>query len=113
MIILKGKMNLQMNITQEGLQTFFKEYQVKALQALWESSEGMSSRDVWEAVGADSISRASIINFLNDCVEENDLLNVEYITGKGGHRGIYKPKRNEAETKEYLKKSFREKLETI
>lgn len=91
---------------------FFKDYQVKTLEALWESNPGMISREVWEAVGADSISRASVINFLKDCIE-NDLLQVEYVTGKGGYRGIYKPKRNEAETKEYLKKAFKEKLETL
>ena len=101
-----------MDMAREGLHMFFKDYQVKTLKALWGSNPGMLSREVWDAVGADSISRASIINFLNDCVE-NDLLEVEYITGKGGHRGIYKPKRNQAETKEYLKQVFIEKLETL
>ena len=101
-----------MDMAQEGLHMFFKDYQVKTLKALWASNEGMSSLDVWAAVGADSISRASIINFLNGCVE-NDLLTVEYITGKGGHRGIYKAKRNEAETKEFLKNAFKQKLETL
>lgn len=91
---------------------FFKDYQVKTLKALWKSNEGMSSRDVWVAVGPDSISRASVINFLNDCLE-NDLLEADYITGKGGHRGIYKPKRNEADTKEYLKRVFKDKLDTL
>jgi hypothetical protein len=91
---------------------FFKDYQVKALKALWRANDGMSSRIVWEAVGPDNISRASIINFLNDAVE-NDLLEVDHITGKGGHRGIYKPKRDEAGTKRYLKKVFREKLDAL
>jgi hypothetical protein len=105
-------MNLQMDMTREGLYMFFKDYQVKALKALWGSNPGKLSREVWEAVGPESISRASIINFLNDCVA-NDLLKVEFITGKGGHRGLYKPKRSEADTKEYLKKAFKEKLETL
>jgi hypothetical protein len=91
---------------------FFRGYQVKALKALWSSDEGMSSREVWDAVGSDRISRASIINFLNDATE-NDLLEVEYTTGKGGHRGIYSPKRDEKETKEYLKKLVTEKLQTL
>lgn len=101
-----------MDMTQEGLHMFLKDYQVKTLEALWASNPGMSSREVWAAVGADSISRASIINFLKDSVE-NDLLEVDYITGKGGHRGIYKPKRNEADTKEYLKRVFKDKLDTL
>jgi hypothetical protein len=96
----------------EGLYMFFKDYQVEALKALWKSIEGMSSRAVWEAVGADSISRASIINFLNDAVQ-NDLLEVSHITGKGGHRGIYKPKRDEVGTKNYLKKVFKERLDLL
>jgi hypothetical protein len=112
-MIIKYKMNLQMDIDKEGLNMFFKDYQVKALKALWDSAEGLSSREVWEAVGSSKISRASIINFLNESVEENDLLEVEYITGKGGHRGIYKPKRSKAETKNFLKKAFTEKLENL
>lgn len=91
---------------------FFKNYQVKTLKVLWGANDGLSSREIWEAVGEDSVSRASIINFLKDCLE-NDLIEAEYITGKGGHRGIYKPKRSEAETNEFLKKVFKEKLDTL
>ena len=101
-----------MDTAQEGLAMFFKDYQVKTLKALWGADDGLSSREVWEAVGVDSISRASVINFLKDCLD-NDLLEAEYTTGKGGHRGIYKPKRGEAETKEFLKKMFKEKLDTL
>ena len=101
-----------MDLTREGLLMFFKGYQVKALEALWGNNDGMSSRDVWDAVGVDSISRATIINFLYAGVE-NDLLSVEYVTGKGGHRGIYKPRRSKGETKEYLKQVFKQKLDTL
>ena len=52
-------------------------------------------------MGADSISMARFINFLNECLE-NDLLEADYIIGKGGQRGIYRPNRSEAVTKEYL-----------
>ena len=90
---------------------FFKPYQVKALNTLWKADRRLNSREVWEAV--DNISRASVINFLNDAVEELDLLDVEYTTGKGGHRGIYTPKRNEKETREYLKQVVTEKLKTL
>jgi len=79
-----------MDLTREGLLMFFKEYQVAALEALWGNNDGMSSRDSWDAVGVDSISRASIIYFLYTGVE-NDLLTVEYVTGKGGHRGSISP----------------------
>jgi hypothetical protein len=104
-------MNLSLDLSREGLEMFFKPYQVKALETLWKADRGLSSREVWDAV--DKISRASVINFLNDAVEELDLLEVEYTTGKGGHRGIYIPKRNEKETREYLKQVVTKKLITL
>ena len=36
-------MNLSMDTSQEGLDMFFKDYQVKALKALWKSDEGFSA----------------------------------------------------------------------
>jgi hypothetical protein len=41
------------------------------------------------------------------------LLEVEYTTVKGGHRGIYSPKRSEKDTREYLKQVITEKLKTL
>ena len=58
------------------------------------------------------ISRASVINFLDE-MTENGLLTKHEITGKGGHRGIYKTLHDEVETREYLKTIFREKLELL
>ncbi len=57
-------MKLTMDLSQDGLLMFFKDYQVKALRTLWSSEEGLNSRQVWEAVGEKNISRASVINFL-------------------------------------------------
>jgi predicted transcriptional regulator len=91
---------------------FFKPYQVKALEALWGSGVGLSSREVWEAVGIYEISRASVINFLNDAVEYG-LIMVTQITGKGGHRGIYTPMFDEEGTKKYLVKVFKERLDAL
>ncbi|OGD45566.1 hypothetical protein A3K69_08405 [Candidatus Bathyarchaeota archaeon RBG_16_57_9] len=86
-----------------------KDYQEVALQYLWRlDGEGASSRDVWVQVNEDlkgqrTISRASIINFLNSMVDEG-VLNYTETTGKGGHRRIYSAKYNEAEFKEYIAK---------
>ncbi len=86
-----------------------KDYQEVALQYLWRlDGSGASSRDVWMQVNEDlkgkkTISRASIINFLNSMVDES-VLNYTEITGKGGHRRIYSAKYNEAEFKEYVAK---------
>ncbi len=86
-----------------------KDYQEVALHYLWRiDGKGASSRDVWMQVNEDldgkrTISRASIINFLNSMVDEG-VLNYTEITGKGGHRRIYSAKYNEAEFKQYVAK---------
>ncbi|MBD3173073.1 hypothetical protein GF326_11435 [Candidatus Bathyarchaeota archaeon] len=86
-----------------------KDYQELALKYLWRlDGEGASSRDVWVQVNEDlgendSISRASIINFLNSMVDEG-VLNYTETTGKGGHRRIYTAKYDETEFKEYIAK---------
>ena len=49
----------------------------------------------------ESISRASIINFLNAMVDDG-VLNYTEITGKGGHRRIYSAKYDEAEFKQFV-----------
>ena len=103
---------MTMDLSQDGLLMFFKDYQVKALRTLWSSDKGLNSRQVWEAVGEKNISRASVINFLASAVE-NGLLDVTYETGKGGHRGIYKPKYNEEGTKEVIRKVFKERLDVL
>lgn len=86
-----------------------KDYQEVALKYIWRiDGRGASSRDVWTQVNKDltgirTISRASIINFLNSMVDEG-VLNYNEITGKGGHRRIYSAKYNEAEFKQYVAK---------
>ena len=83
-----------------------KDYQEEALRFIWENKgQGASSREVWVHVNKTlktrSISRASIINFLNAMVDEGALAYIE-ITGKGGHRRIYSTKLNEAQFKQYV-----------
>ena len=101
-----------MDLSQKGLLMFFKEYQLDMLKTLWKSTEGLNSRQVWEAVGGDKISRASVINSL-DAMVENGLLSKTSRTGKGGHRGIFSPKFDEAGTKQYLVKVFKERLDSL
>ena len=101
-------MNIKMDLSEKGLQMFFKDYQIDALKAIWEHNE-LNSRQVWEAVGSDRISRASIINFLEDAVE-NGLLEKYEVTGKGGHRGIYRHKYTEPEFKQHIAEQIFSKL---
>jgi len=79
------------------------------MQYLWalEEGEGAGSGKCWEATNLvlkeseKSISRASIIFFLNDMVDEGVLKYVER-TGKGGHHRVYSPAFDETGFREYL-----------
>lgn len=99
----------------DGLRTVVKDYQEVSLRYLWSlDGGGASSRDVWvnvnkDLMGKSTISRASIINFLNSMVDE-DALDYTEITGKGGHRRIYTAIYDEAGFKEYLAKTVISKL---
>ena len=98
-------MTLTIRTGDAGLSMFFRDYQQIALQCLWEADGGKSSREVWEYVNKNleigSISRASIINFLNSMVDD-DMLDYETTTGKGGHRRIYHKKYSQSEFKQKL-----------
>ena len=102
-------MPITVDTSGEGLAMVLKDYQEVALRYLWRlDGEGASSRDVWVQVNDDlmgkrTISRASIINFLNSMVDEG-VLNYTEITGKGGHRRIYSAKYDEAGFKQYIAK---------
>ena len=86
-----------------------KDYQKAALRYIWRlGGEGAGSHDVWVQVNEDlkgerTISRASIINFLNAMVDDG-VLNYTEITGKGGHRRIYSMRYDEAGFKEHIAK---------
>lgn len=98
-------MTLTIRTGEAGLSMFLRDYQQIALQCLWEADDGKNSREVWEYVNkkleVGSISRASIINFLNSMVDD-DMLNYETTTGKGGHRRIYHKKYSQSEFKQKL-----------
>lgn len=106
-----------LNTKGEGWESILRPYQIVAMKYLWRKDVGQgSSRDVYEAVnkemGENSISRASIINSLNMLVDEG-VLSFHEITGKGGHRRIYKAVFDETETKRFLAIRFVDKLDEI
>ena len=108
-------MDLVMDLTKTGLDMFFKSYQVAALNILWSSRDPLSSRQVWEQTNmqlSGSISRASIINFLNASVEKG-LLDYVEITGKGGYRRLYSSRLTKPETSTFLTEKVRESLQTL
>ena len=86
-------MPLVIDSTKEGFEKVLREYQIEALKQIWShKGDGMTSREVYiavnEVLGARSVSRASIINFLNAMCEEG-VLDFEEETCKGGMRRKY------------------------
>ena len=104
-------MDLKMDLGQEGLLMFFKPWQLQCLNTLRKKDKPISSREVWEPI-KNEISRASVINFLED-MTENTLLMKSETTGKGGHRGLYKTVYDEAGTRQYLKRVFKQRLDQL
>jgi hypothetical protein len=99
-------MTLKFNPDNDGLLKVFRVYQEEALRFVWErNEEGAVSRLVWSTVNEKltgrSISRASIINFLNAMVAEG-VLDYDERTGKGGYHRVYRPKLDETAFNLYL-----------
>jgi predicted transcriptional regulator len=96
---------IEYNTNEKGLQAVLKDWMEVALRVIWESPVGLNSRAVWIRVNEEikpmTISRASIIFFLNDMVEMG-VLRGDKRTGKGGYQGIYSPALNESEYKIYI-----------
>jgi predicted transcriptional regulator len=101
------KMTLTFDPAGKGLEKVLKDYQEEALRFVWKTDvEGLSSRQVWTRVnevlpGGRTISRASIINFLNAMVDEG-VLNYTETTGKGGYRRIYSPRLDERAFRKHI-----------
>jgi predicted transcriptional regulator len=100
---------------QRGLRKTLKEYEEYALRYIWEvGEEGAGSGKTWlhvnERLGdGNSISRASVIFFLNRMVDEG-VLGYNDATGKGGHHRIYVPNMDENEYKKYVVKTLYESV---
>jgi predicted transcriptional regulator len=110
-------MNLKFDPSATGLYKVFKDYQVEAMRLIWDiGDEGVTSRivhrEVYEKLaGGKSISRASIINFLNAMVDEGVLDYVEE-SGKGGYHRVYSPRMYEIDFRKALIKSVIDSLMT-
>ena len=100
----------------DGLRTVMKEYEEIAIRILWETDEeNMKSQVVWLQVNKilmeedKSISRASIINFLNDMVDAG-VLEYEDRSGKGGYHRVYSPAFDEKGFKRHMVETVISKL---
>ncbi len=108
-------MPLVLDPSKSGFEKVLRDYQVKALKKVWKDDEGgVTSRDVYLQVnkefdGKKTISRASIINFLNSMCDEG-VLNYEEETCKGGVRRKYSPGLDEENFKKYIARSVFDSL---
>lgn len=90
---------------QSGLLTVMKNWELKVMQVVWNSPESANSGTVWVEVNkllnGGSISRASIINFLNE-MKELSVPDADERTGKGGVHLVYKMGMNEEKFKKFI-----------
>jgi predicted transcriptional regulator len=90
-----------------GLRKTLREYEELALRYIWEiGDEGAGSGLTWRTVNerleeGKTISRASVIFFLNRMVDQG-VLSWRDATGKGGHHRIYITKLDESGYKKYI-----------
>lgn len=112
---MKNQFSLKLDLGETGLDMFFKPYHQKAFEVLWDHPEGLNSRQVWNLTNmemTDTISRASIINFLNDSVELG-FLEYREESGKGGYRRVYWHKYDRDSLKTQLNIRVMESLKTL
>ena len=100
---------------EKGLSSVFKEYQQIAMKHIWSIGEkgGVTSGECWTHVNKilfpKTISRASVIFFLNDMVD-HEILTFVLKTGKGGHHRVYYPAHDEIQFGHFLSKLIIGKL---
>jgi predicted transcriptional regulator len=99
---------LKFDPSESGLRKTLKEHEELALRYVWEvGEEGAGSGPVWKNVNEElqkhggSISRASVINSLNELVDQG-VLGFELESGKGGIHRIYKQILDEEGYKKYV-----------
>jgi len=104
-------MSFIIDSSKKGLSIVLRHYEELALRYVWSNPEkGVASREtliyVNQSLGqTGSISRASIINFLNRMVDQNILSYKEKST-KGGMKRVYFPKLDEKGFKLLISKSI-------
>ena len=112
-------MGVKFDTNNDGFLTVMRDYQEICLRFVWEKGEeGVTSGTAWLHTNKvlmekeKSISRASVIFFLNDMVDEG-FLTFREETGKGGYHRIWIPAPDvkcERDFKETLARRILEKL---
>ena len=96
---------IEYDVSQTSFRAVLKDYQELALRLIWNSPKGANSRTVWMEVnrmlGGKTISRASIINFLEH-MRKTGVLDAYDRTGKGGHQFVYRMGMDEEQFKRVI-----------
>ena len=100
------KSGLRIDLKESGLPMLFKPYQHYLLTHIWETIDednaiGSGKAHEFILTTDDKKSRASVINFLNEMVDEG-VLAWHDRTGKGGHHRLYYPIMTEAQFWEHI-----------
>jgi hypothetical protein len=112
---------MEFDTSKDGLNTLFKPYQAVLLEYIWElnnpSRTGITSGQAHGFIQGTGVkklmkSRASVINFLNDMVDEGVLDNEEK-SGKGGYHRVYYPKMDRNQFSKYVTKTITDKLHEV
>jgi predicted transcriptional regulator len=109
---------MKFDMEQEGLLTLLRPYQAVLMEHIWNLNKNervdIISREAYQFLSGkpEKKSRASVINFLNDMVEEG-ILGYEEKTGKGGYHRIYYPLMDRAGFQKYITEKINSKLEKV
>ena len=112
---------MEFDTSKDGLLTLFKPYQAALLEHIWKlnnpSRTGITSGQAHgfiQGTGEKELmkSRASVINFLNDMVDEG-VLDYEEESGKGGYHRVYYPKIDRKQFAKHVTKTITDKLKEV
>ena len=103
-------MTFTYNTEKNGLESFFKPWQIIAIQYLETNPEWANTLQITNHVKEmKTISRASIIQFLT-ALKKTEILEYSERTGKGGYQGLYRLKYREKELRKILAKHIIDSL---
>jgi len=106
---------VQIRSREKGLDKTLKKYEKVALRYVWSmSEEGVGSAKTWENTNerlkhGETLSRASMIFFLNRMVDQR-VLSYRTATGKGGHHRVYYSMMDEKTYKKHILKTIVDSL---
>ena len=106
---------MKFDTDEDGLHTLFRPYQALLIEHLWDLNRnarvginsGQAHRFLQDT--PEKKSRASVINSLNDMVDEG-ILEYEEKSGKGGYHRVYYPKMDRAEFSVHVTELIKKKL---